>query len=457
MWRCLGSLVWVVAFCLGKTFLLAQWAPAGIPFKIIDMANIHADTIGDALYFCGESSLNNDFVFDDGAIPVYKNGQWDTLGVFNGRPQTIVRWGDTLLVGGYFSIVAGAPLSILAGFVQGVWIPFGGLPDLGPYRFKTIAGELYVIGTFGDQDNTVCHGIAKRVGGHWEPVGCLTSLSTNVQDLVMWRDTLYITGSIKFGGVDDPKDVAYFDGTDWVALGPGIKGNIGIGRSLAVYHDELYVSGSIPLNAGNAGHGIMRWDGSQFHSVGTGFQGADNGTGFFVGAIEMEVYNDLLWACGSFRFAGNVPAPGIAYWDGYQWCGLPLGPNVQVNSIEFFHDTLFAGCQQTLYGEWVDCGVRFTGGTYSDTCSLALSVEGTQPIPSPQMRAYRRADGLVELTNVPAGKHAVEVFDGTGRVVYAQQVQCNGNSPALLPVPALSFGFGLIRVGTVGAVRFVGP
>lgn len=50
---------WVLLHCAASGF--AQWVPAGVPFRIFEMGNIHKDTITDALYFCGESSLNNDF------------------------------------------------------------------------------------------------------------------------------------------------------------------------------------------------------------------------------------------------------------------------------------------------------------------------------------------------------------------------------------------------------------
>lgn len=128
-----------------------------------------------------------------------------------------------------------------------------------------------------------------------------------------WNGTLYTTGVISYSA-QGPNHIAYLSNGEWFPLGPGILSGFGAGRSLAVYNDELYVSGSIPINAGNAGHGIMRWDGQQFHPVGTGLQGIDGTYTYLVGAVEMEVHDDKLWACGTFSYAGNVPCPGIAYW-----------------------------------------------------------------------------------------------------------------------------------------------
>lgn len=186
-----------------------------------------------------------------------------------------------------------------------------------------------------------CKGCAKRQGNAWVPVGNLDASSPPIwQDLALWRDTLYGAGAININGTPY-KDLVYLDGNEWKPVSTGILGGFGAGRSLAVFQDQLYVSGSIPIAAGNAGHGIMRWDGTAFHPVGTGFQGDGNNYQYLVGASDAEVHNGRLWAAGTFKYAGNVPAPFVASWDGQQWCGLPAGPNLYVTSLAFYHDTLF--------------------------------------------------------------------------------------------------------------------
>lgn len=435
----------------------SQWVSAGIPFRILEMGNIHKDTVADALYFCGESSLNNDFDFSDGAVPLYSNGQWDTLGVFGGRVQTIVRWNDTLVIGGPFSGVDGVPSPRKAAYWSGSeWLPFGEFSEA-IYRYKVIDGELYAIGAFDVVDGMGCQGIAKRMNGQWMPVGTFDVIdSPNIQDLVSWNGTLFATGTIPFGPLN-PKDVAYLSsGGEWLPLGTGILGGFGAGRSLAVYNNELYVSGSIPIAAGNAGHGIMRWDGQQFHAVGTGFQGLDGTYSYLVGAIELEVHDNMLWASGTFSYAGNVPCPGIAYWDGVRWCGLPLGPEPEINTIEFFHDTLFASCHANLNGVPVNCAVRFTGANYSDTCSFAVGLPENIILPRSTLRAYRRADGQVEVSGLPPGKHHVEVVDVAGRLVFATLITATGHAPVSWAMPPLGGGLHVIRLGTQ-SVRFISP
>jgi hypothetical protein len=450
--------VCLLALLLCASHMQGQWVPAGVPFRITEMGNIHKDTIADALYFCGESSLDNDFQFDDGAVPVYTNGQWDTLGVFGGRVQTMARWNDTLIAAGPFAGWNG-DLSVqhFAYWNGMAWLPFGDFGGSWAYRLKTIDGELYAIGAFDVVDGQSCQGIAKRVGGHWEPVGVFNTASPPyIQDLVEWNGTLYATGVISYSA-QGPNHIAYLSNGEWLPVAPGILSGFGAGRALAVYNDELYVSGSIPIAAGNAGHGIMRWDGQAFHPVGTGFQGIDGAYLYLVGASELEVYDNKLWACGTFSYAGGVPCPGIAYWDGVRWCGLPLGPEPEINTIEFFHDTLFASCHVNLNGEPVNCAVKFIGSVYSDTCSVAVGLGAQLTLPRSALRACRRGNGMVEVVGVPGGEHEVMLLDVAGRIVWGRQVRSVGGEPLQLPLPAVPGGVHLLRIGNVGTVRFLGP
>lgn len=453
------SIVTVLLLHVCATSVNAQWQPAGVPFRILEMGNIHTDSIADALYFCGESSLNNDFDFSDGAVPVYANGQWDTLGVFGGRVQTMIRWNDTLIAGGPFSGWNGNPLVRRCSYWDASeWRLFGAF-DNSIYRLKVMNGALYAIGAFDVVDGVSCQGIAKRENGQWLPVGMFNVTNApNIQDLVEWNGTLYATGTIRYGSTN-PKDIAYLsEGGEWLPLGPGIQGGFGAGRSLAVYNDELYVSGSIPINAGNAGHGIMRWDGQQYHPVGTGFQGLDGLYTYLVGAAELEVHDDKLWACGSFSYAGNAPCPGIAYWDGVRWCGLPLGPEPEVNTIEFFHDTLFASCHINLDGQPVNCAVRFTGDHYSDTCSLSTGLQEVIAHSTYSLRASRRTDGVVVLFGVPTGSHDVEIFDAAGRAIHQERITSVLGQSVPLHLLGSMGGVLVIKVGEVGSVRFlIGP
>ena len=120
----------------------SNWEVPGIPFKVVEMYNIYVDSTSDALYFCGESSLNNDNDSGDGAIPVYSNGQWDTVSVFHGAVSSTVRWHDTLIVAGSFNNINGLPIERIGAYANGVWMGYGTLSSGGSiYRLKIIDGH----------------------------------------------------------------------------------------------------------------------------------------------------------------------------------------------------------------------------------------------------------------------------------------------------------------------------
>jgi len=425
-----------------------QWESAGLPFQTIGIYNVHKDTLDDALYCCGETYVSGAW-----ALSKYQDGSWSPIGSFQGPPFTIARIGDTLFVGGNYPSGNGLLVPELQCLVNDEWLPCGSYG--GPiYRLKLVGDELYAIGAFDVVNGQNCQGIAKRENGQWVPVGSFNVINPpNIQDLVEWNGALYATGTIRFSA-PNAKDIAYLSPSgEWLPLGSGIQGGFGAGRSLAVYNNELYVSGSIPINAGNAGHGIMRWDGNQFHPVGTGFQGLDGLYTYLVGAIEMEVYDDKLWACGTFSYAGNVPSPGIAYWDGNRWCGLPAGIQPEVNSIEFFHDTLFASCNN-----WdINCAMRFTGSEYSDTCSVAVGVEEGPAIPQTTLRAWRRGDGRIEIMGVPPGRFEIALNDATGRIIRSGTFIVQPGGPAIWDIGPLAGAYYLLAIRGVGSVRFLGP
>ena len=447
----------VLAVALAATSA-CQWQAAVLPFRMFGLANIHEDEAADALYFCGDGSLDNDFVLNDNAVPVWVNGQWDTLSVFNGHVASVVRWNDTLFAAGsYMAWNNDLTVRRCAFQVGNTWVPAGDF-DEGIYRLRVVNNELYALGVFNVVDGMPCKGIAKRVGGHWESVGVLnTAAQPYIQDLVEWNGTLYITGLIGFSA-QGPNHIAYLSSSgDWLPLGPGIQGGFGFGRSLAVYNDELYVGGSIQLSAGNAGNGIMRWDGLQFLPVGTGFQGWDGTTNTNAGAVELETHDNNLWACGTFNYAGNVPCPGIAFWDGMRWCGLPPGPELEINTIEFFHDTLFASCHINLNGVPVNCAVRFTGSIYSDTCSVAVGIEASPSMPRSTLRAWRRGGGHIEILGVPPGHFEIALNDGAGRRLQSGTIAVQSGGSAAWEVGPLPGAYYLIEIKGVGSVRFLGP
>lgn len=427
------------------------WTAAGIPFRTEQVRGMAVDTIADALYYCGESSIDGDNSFTDQGVSVYHNGQWDTLSVFQGAPSCVARWHDTLLVGGYFYNVNGdTSISQLAGTDSSGWFAYGAF-DNHVEDLKVIDGVLYAIGSFNVVDGDTCNGIARRVGGHWEAVGAFDVVPTAwIVDLLEWRDTLYITGSISFNGTT-AHHVAWLDGAVWKPLGTGIVGGFGFGRSLCIYQDNLYVGGSIYLGQGNIGHGIIRWDGTQFHPVGTGVFGSCGTPNCAAGVTDMLAHNGLLFASGAFFYAGGEPTTHIATWDGTQWCGMPGELQGPVDNIEFFHDTLFAAPNEDAEGIDVWSGAKFIDTTYFSTCSGPMVLSSTIPPPE-HLQAWWSTSNSLSVSGLPDGMQHVQLFDAMGRLVLVAKVTATSDAPAELAVPDVAPGVYFVRVAGVGSV-----
>ncbi|QQR85299.1 MAG: hypothetical protein IPJ76_11820 [Flavobacteriales bacterium] len=436
------------------------WSPMQPPFNYVGyMYNINADTIGDALYFHAVVSVVGN-TFPDHAVAVYKNGQWDTLGLFANQTTDVIRWHDTLLIAGGGASVNGIPISGVAAYVNGTWSGYGLFQGYNwqaadPYRFRIIEGDLYAIGGFTYADGHLCNGIAKREGNEWVNVGFMdVGDPPNMQDLVEYNGELIVCGV--FNIIGEGTSIARFDGSEWHTLGPGIIGSFGgAGRSMAVYQGELYLSGAID-GAVNPGHGIMRWDGTQFLPVGTGFQDIDGLQNYLIGALDMKVRDGLLWASGTFSYAGNQATPGIAIWDGTSWCALPPGPTPEVNAFEFFHDTLFMGNHDVLYGQQDVPAVRFNGNlAEAATCAWSVGVQEEAVQLDQSLGARFGGDGRLYLSGLPDGAVTVRVMNMLGQLVHSAGINTGPDQQIVLEVPTSPGQVLLVAVDGHGAVRTV--
>jgi hypothetical protein len=414
-----------------------SWVAAGNPLLTLQMRDIYTDTVTDAIYFCGQMSFDGDFNFTEQGIPYYSNGQWDTIGPLIAQSMCLIRWGDTLVLGGSIVFIDSVPYQNCAGLANGEWIQFGNFSST-PAEFRIIGGTLYAIGPFDQVDGQVCNGIAKRVGGHWVPVGNQATLPQNyVSDLVIYNGHLVLAGTMSY--TDPPsRCLAILNDSIWEPLGPGILGGFGAGRSLAVYQGDLYVGGAIHIYDGNAGHGIMRWDGSQFHPVGSGLQGNENDYSDHCGVTKMVVRDGLLYCAGQFHYAGNIPAKGMATWDGTEWCGFGGDLELPVESFDFYHDTLFVGPNDDADGMDVESAAKYVG-TYPDTCTQNTTAAPDRPAHAQPFQVSVRSAGdlYVSGIGVPCG---YSIHSADGRVVHQGRLNGAGGGTVHVSLPPMAAG-----------------
>ncbi len=443
-----------VVGCMTSVIVSAQnaWVAAGIPIRTEQMHSIYTDTLAGAVYFCGTSSIDGDFITDDCGISVYYHGQWDTLGTFHGAPESIVRWHDTLIVSGDFIEINGEPIANCAYYDSVTWHSFGTFSPVAPSYLRELNGDLYALGAFMYADGHLCNGIAKREGTEWVSVGVEgfadpDTFHNIIHGIARYNGNLVVGGHVNFSGTSD-HGVGIQENGIWHPLGPGIQGTYGHGGAFANYQGELYVGGGIHVGEGNPGEGLLRWTGTEFVAVGEGLQNQNNQWAANVGVFELEVHNGLLYVAGTFWFAGHVPANGVATWDGTNWCGLGGWLDGSASNIAFLGDTLFASPWIYLDGENVNSGVRYVGN-YPDTCTqFSTSILDPTLLPAATFHITLASDILTAHLPIGVSPCRIELLDGLGRVINA-----GSGTTVRFSTAGLAKGVYIVRAEGYGAQR----
>lgn len=438
----------------------SSWGPAGVPLQNTWVKQLYTDPVDTTLYVCATTQpVVLDGFFGYGMARLHQ-GAWDTVGVFDQDPNGVVRWGDSLLVCGSFSTANGQPVSKIAAWSGGQWHPFGVFRSA-VGGLKVVDGELFAMGGFDYADGHFCNGLARRQGGEWVNVGNLEfeSPQTNVLDIVRYQGEWVICGTITAPG-SIGRDIMAYNGTDWYQLTiPNILGGFSVPMSMAVYQGDLYVTGGLAVAAGNAGNHIQRWDGATWHPVGSGpgLSYAPNEYTPVGGGYHLQVHQDRLFVSGAFWYAGNVPAEGIAAWDGSRWCGLGGSLPPQSTSFAWLGDTLYAACgSQYIDGSYVNFVAKYLGGTaYADTCSAPVGVmEGL--VPSAEFSVVVEADGQMRVRGWSSGAQAYRIYDTVGRVLLEGTASVVAGEPASIQTVRLPPGVYMLS-DAERAVRFVMP
>jgi len=430
------SLLASVTACALALPASAQYWEVATPFYWGVPSVCYTDTVHDQLLMASQLNMYVDSLHAYWPLFRYDGANWDTLGLFGNAVYSAVTYHDTLIVSGGFQWMQNDSIGGIACFVNGQWHSYGNVQAHAPegnyhgpvFRLRVVEGELYAMGVFRYADGQQCNGLAKRVGGHWEPVPGWAQLDFMgdpwVRDIIRFQDRLVVCGNFNFN-VGGPwwKDILQYDGTAW---GPVcdhcLQGGYDMVTNMAVYKDELYVGGGFYYDSGNAGQGIMRWDGETWRSlgpVGGGLQVYNYSDQYTPGVGGMIVLDGLLYIGGGFRYVEHMPvAAAICTWDGMNFC-IPDGPYFSdyFAPFTFYHGTPYGSTASNAPIELRGL-VRYTG-TF-DQCST-LGIAGHGPAPEPLRAAWSPSEGLV-LHGLADGLHQVQVFDAQGRLVLDTRV-----------------------------------
>jgi hypothetical protein len=248
-------------------------------------------------------------------------------------------------------------------------------------------GNLIVGGAFSNAGGNFANNIASWDGTTWstlgsgvigpaiavigcDGIGAIGSSYGYVSSMAIFNNELYVGGYFNNAGGVSVSNIAKWDGTNWSDVGGGMTG-VSLSyqstvKSLAVYNNELYASGTFDSAGGIPALRLAKWDGVSWSAVGTGLTTTTD----FGEAMSMIEFNSNLYIGGNIASAGGVPVNNIAKWDGSNFSslgtGIPLSWGILgVLTLGVYNNELYAGNPTTGISKWNGTSWGSVGGGLS--------------------------------------------------------------------------------------------
>jgi len=204
------------------------------------------------------------------------------------------------------------------------WDPAFGNPgaidsDYGRPRVHALAldaGGLYVGGILDYIGGVAANNIAYWDGSQWHALG--SGVDDQVYALAVHDGKLYAGGFFYHAGGVQARHIAYWDEQNWSRMGIGVTEIVSMSpiQTINVYQGEIYAGGGYTSIGGVDVNGLARWDGSLWHDTGFGdLEGAVSGAVF-----AMSGEGDNLWIGGwLYDRIDYMVGEGITRFDGNTW------------------------------------------------------------------------------------------------------------------------------------------
>jgi hypothetical protein len=270
----------------------------------------------------------------------------------------------------------------------------------------------------------VLPGVSRWNGANWERIA---QCDGPVTELAVYGGDLYAAGDFQTTEGIATARIAKWDGKDWSAVGPGIKGINGPVHALVVFDDgtgsSLYAGGEFRIAGTTEAWAIARWDGTLWHPLGRGVHFSSRG-GVFALGVHDDGSGSALYVGGKFSAAGLVPAAdgvgylpstkrtpdtdGIARWDGQNWSSVGGGLRSTVYAIGEY---LGEGSVDLYVGETGRTGFTRWDGNRWTAVGGSKALSGSNSLVS-SMIVYDDGEG--------------DVLFAAGNIDWAGDLQANG-------------------------------
>ena len=203
------------------------------------------------------------------------------------------------------------PMGYVAKWNKENWTVLGqGFDRLNIFHLAvSAAGEVYVSAEQPITPEGISSYFAEWDGETWTPLRNTSQLN-NTQSIALDK-------SGRLYAYDEWNNIVYWDGTDWITITNQLGGEAPGVYDMAVDNNGyLYVGGSFESVSSIPARNIAYWDGNLWHALGDGVNER-------VFALAFHPSGEL-YAAGFFTEAGDLPAHYVACWDGDTWHA--LGP-----------------------------------------------------------------------------------------------------------------------------------
>lgn len=194
-------------------------------------------------------------------------------------------------------------------------------------------------------------------GTNWMSIGGGVP-SGSVRAVLVVGNDLYVGGIFTSLQGQNITNLARWDGTNWHAVGNGVTG--GSVRALAWHDGALYVGGLFTNAGGTYVRYLASWDGASWNALGGGIE-ASNPSTAAPPVASLLSFNGALYVGGYFFGVGGVQATNIARWNGAAWESLGVGAN---NGVSANAAALAGGSNGVLYvgGGFTHAGTNLVNG-----------------------------------------------------------------------------------------------